>query len=322
MAQYIKKVAVTPVRGNGFIVDSFNTNDNKSLNAPSIAAVEQRADNNLLFMGNIGAITTGNQKAWEYTPAEGNTKYAGFAPVSGFMISGGGKGILKSPLITCYGDDIPSFCGINADTPFSVSFIFASTSVPSGQTPTPNTLGKIENVTFNTMGSASKVYNFDNKFKVSVARLFQGGYFWLNVECPNDDYGFHIMYIKLELGTTCTPINPISRDIGANSLIENLFKVYELTDDDHTIAAQSRYTGYIRADVVNGYTPIGILSARSQASIPTGACLQDFHISYHSSGYPRVEYSYFNQSQYNSTTITPKFRVLYIKGNFTVQTPS
>lgn len=319
MAQYIKKVAVTPVRGNGFIVDSFNTNDNKNLNAPSIAAVEQRADNNLLFMGNIGAITTGNQKAWEYTPAEGNTKYAGFAPVSGFMISGGGKGILKSPLITCYGDEIPSFCGIGNDTPFSVSFIFASTSVPSGQTPTPNTLGKIENVTFNNR--LTKTFNFNNKLKISVARLFQGGYFWLNVECPDDDYGYHIMYIKLELGTTCTPINPISRDIGANSLLENLFKVYEFTDDDHTVAAQSTYTGYIRIDI-DGYTPIGILSARSQASAPTGVCLQQFFISYHSSGYPRVQYSYFNQNQSSSSTITPIFRVLYIKGNFTVQTPS
>lgn len=38
--KYLKKVSTTPVRGNGFIIDSFNSTDNKHFNAPSINAVE------------------------------------------------------------------------------------------------------------------------------------------------------------------------------------------------------------------------------------------------------------------------------------------
>lgn len=50
---FAKKVSDTNVKGYGNIIDSFNTGDDRTTNAPSIAAVEKRTDNNLLINGEL-----------------------------------------------------------------------------------------------------------------------------------------------------------------------------------------------------------------------------------------------------------------------------
>ena len=144
MTQYIKKVGVTPVRGNGFIVDSFHTNDNKKFNAPSIGAVEDRADKNLLFASSFTAFATSGYKVNGWSIEE-NGHYTGdtpaaFLPITGLMIPVGYSGTLTSPRFM----PTNSYRSVYGDRSFSLTILFRVGVMPD-MTSDP-IVGKIENI--------------------------------------------------------------------------------------------------------------------------------------------------------------------------------
>lgn len=62
--QMMKKIATTPVRGNGFIVNSQATTDNPDVNAPSLTQLN-KGDNNLLFGSDF--TQAGASRVWDIT---------------------------------------------------------------------------------------------------------------------------------------------------------------------------------------------------------------------------------------------------------------
>lgn len=326
MAQYIKKVGETPVRGNGFIIDSFHTNDNKALNAPSLNAVDERTDNNLLYMGYLGAVKSIGSSGlsaggWTFTKDAGITAYAGFSPVNGFMAGGGVKGTLVAPFISSVSAEVSEFLGYSSSANFSLSFLFKSYQSPVGED-VPLTLGKIENVTY--LNRETKVFNYDDKLKISISTLCEGGCCRIYVECPDSDYGFAIPYIKLEYGATATKMHYANPLIGVQDDIEqrvekglsSYFLVKEYTFDAATVSADSQYTTSKNIDTdadVSGYTPIGIIGFDSGAS---SVSLVKSKILYLSSHY-KASMSVYNAGA-SSATATIYIRVLYVKGDFTI----
>lgn len=323
MAQYIKKVGETPVRGNGFIIDSFHTNDNKALNAPSLNAVEGRTDNNLLYMGYLGAIKSNGASAggWTFAKDAGITAYAGFTPVNGFMASGGVKGVLVAPLISSVSSEVSEFLGYSSSANFSLSFLFKSFANPVGEE-VPLTLGKIENVTY--LNRETKVFNYNDILKISILTLCEGGYCRIRVECPDSDYGFAIPYIKLEYGATATKMHYANPLIGVQDDIEqrvekglsSYFLVKEFTLEAASVSAGSQYTTtkvIDASDDVSGYTPIGIIGFDSGAGAVSLVKSKILYLT----GHYRASMTVFNGGA-SSATATIYIRVLYVKGDFTI----
>ena len=209
MGKYIKKVGVTPVRGNGFIIDSFHTNDNKMFNAPSLGAVEDRTDNNILFNGALVNFRSGgyNVNGWKVVKA---TTYVGseavFSPMSGLIVPGGYRGTLYSP----------SYCAIDSSdfdftSPYSMSFLIGA----FGSSDT--VLGKIENIIETGMQPTfSEV--LDERLKVTMDTFRSGGTLSLRIENLTEDT-LLILAVKLEKGPTCTDIKMVGKEYGVQSYV-------------------------------------------------------------------------------------------------------
>lgn len=211
MAQFIKKVGTTPVRGNGFIIDSFNTNDNKQFNAPSLNAVEERTDNNLLLCGSFVNVTMSASKAngWE-VEKNPSSSYSGspaqFLPVAGLWLPAGYAGIIKSPYFSDF-----SGSAVDIDHPFSATILYG---VSSGLNDVQ--VAKIENI----MSGVPVDVTLDDKLRVVIPTLRSGGRFWVYVyNLTNAD--IFIQGIKLEKGATCTDFQLIGKDYGIVGMIED-----------------------------------------------------------------------------------------------------
>ena len=306
MAQYIKKVGVTPTRGNGFIINSFNTNDNHEFNAPSMEAVESRTDNNILFMGKLGAITKasvgGKICGWSISPSSKGS----FAPVNGLMIFQDSITV-TAPLVASYPNDIEKKLGFSNDTLFSFSFYFASIGSQIGQE-IPLTLGKIE--AFNYNNRAEKVFNYNNIFEISIFTVTEGGYFRFTITILNSDYSLCFPCFKLEVGATCTPISAFSRDTGIQGAIDNtienafMLKRYRKQNISvPTIGASGDF------DVVqDGYTAIAIAGFDASAFTVFRECRLRFNGE-------KVDF-FLNNTSSSSATATIIVDVLYIKNEY------
>ena len=209
MSGYIKKVGTTPIRGNGFIIDSFHTNDNKEFNAPSLRAVEDRNDNNLLLCGLFVNATMAGSKAngWSIEPSSSYTgSPAGFQPVAGLWLPARYEGIIKSPYFSDFaGNDVDN------DDPFSVTILYGSNSGLSNVQ-----VAKLENITSGIQADVT----LDGKLKIVIPTLKSGGRFWVYVfNLTNSD--MFIQGIKLERGTTCTDFKLIGKEYGIAGMIED-----------------------------------------------------------------------------------------------------
>ena len=209
MGKYIKKVGVTPVRGNGFIINSFHTNDNKMFNAPSLGAVEDRTDNNILFNGALINARSGGFKVngWYVVKA---TTYVGaeavFSPLSGLIVPGGYKGTLYSP----------NYCAADSSdfdftSPYSMSFLIGA----FGSNDT--VLGKIENI-LDTGVQPTVSTVLDERLKVTMDTFRSGGRLSIRIENVSEDT-LLIKAIKLEKGPTCTEIKMVGKEYGVQSYV-------------------------------------------------------------------------------------------------------
>lgn len=212
MAQYIKKVGTTPVRGNGFIVDSFNTNDNKQFNAPSLNAVMERTDNNLLLCGAFSSFGSSGTKVNGWRTVTG-TGYVGspamFIPVAGLMIPAGWNGAIWSPFMCAF--DMSDF---DMTAPYSLSIMYNTQSGVSGAK-----IGKIENIVESSVHPLKEV-TLDDTLRIVVGTLYNGGRFIFYVTNLTNTSIF-INAIKFEKGATCTPIEMIGKDYGISGALDD-----------------------------------------------------------------------------------------------------
>lgn len=219
MGKYIKKVGVTPVRGNGFIINSFHTNDNKMFNAPSLGAVEDRTDNNLLFNGALINFRTGGFKVngWNVVKA---TSYVGseavFSPLSGLIVPGGYQGTLVSPNY-CASDS----SDFDFTSPYSLSFLIGD--LGSSDT----VVGKIENI-LDTGVQPTIDTVLDERLKVSMDTFRSGGRLSIRIQNVTEDT-LLIMAVKLEKGPTCTDIKMVGKEYGVQSYV--IDKISDLKTD-------------------------------------------------------------------------------------------
>lgn len=212
MATYIKKIATTPVRGNGFIIDSFNTTDNKSLNAPSLAAVEKRADNNLLYGGNLTSSfikkvgNVSNAQGWNVTKTS-NTGAFYFAETIGYNFLPGFVGYLSSPNFLAK-NGIAGTSEIGEELKFSLTVIYAVGSATSGAQFKTATL---ENLSLDPSAWPTEPFIDESGVTVSLNSLHHNVYLKISVAGSSN---INIKYIKLERGTTATPVTWVSKDPG------------------------------------------------------------------------------------------------------------
>lgn len=210
MGQYIKKVGTTPVRGNGFIVDSFNTTDDKRFNAPSLGAVERRNDNNLLFGGNLtSSFINPNNKAsnavgWTVTKTSNAGGYY-FAETIGYNFLPGFIGYLASPNFLAK-NGIAGTSAIGADIKCSLTVAYTIGTASSG---TDFQTAKLENISLYPGPWPTESFINESGVTVSLVSLHHNVYLKISVTGSSN---INIKYVKLERGSTATPISWIGSD--------------------------------------------------------------------------------------------------------------
>lgn len=275
MAQYIKKVGVTPTRANGFIIDSFNTGDDPHYNAPSIYAVQQklngiasefsamndeielRADNNLLFAGDFRALSQGGSNVnngWTLTRNSG-TGNMSWASVVGIVIGANTSITVRSPMYTAQDSTF-------AVHPISVSVLYRQMS---GSGTLVDKIARWQNIQPPYTIGQIPTYVESGVINMKITQVY-GGYFALRVTTEN--YMVSVKAIKVEYGATCTDIATAGRDAGivyALSQLKNstapldYIVTQSFATPSATIGAGARAT--VQGEVTKtGYNPIGIIS--------------------------------------------------------------
>ena len=247
MGQYIKKVGVTPVRGNGFIVNSFATSDNKQFNAPSLDAVLGRTDNNLL---ENGLICEGNA-GWKISAGSASTGSGYFAGPYGANFTPGFLGNLASTEFSSGAGQVEQ-----DGQKFSVTIAYAIyQGSPAGN---PISYAYLDDITFkqNLDNSPRLVDEQGIEIKLSAQLLNK-----LNINIKNTgSKSVQIMAVKLERGSVHTPIVWFSKDTGASALYKNLEGMFKIKTFNFTGLSISAVGQSITEDItVNGYIPVGVI---------------------------------------------------------------
>lgn len=211
MSQYIKKVGVTPIRGDGYIIGSFNTEDNQDRNAPSINAVAQRADNNLVFSSGFVAFKKSGLSAYGWTIAQGRD-YSGdpaiFEAQKGLYVPSAYNGTVTSPRF------MPDNVGVYEDNVFSLTVRYRLGANPNLSEDALE--GVLESI---SMAEDHKTATFSSALKVTVYGVESSGALKMFIENISND-PIYIDSIKYELGGTATAFEPIGKDNGVNDAIE------------------------------------------------------------------------------------------------------
>lgn len=230
MATYIKKIATTPTRGNGFIVDSFNTTDNPSYNAPSLRAVEERNDNNLLYGGNLTSSfikkvgNVSNAQGWNVTKTS-NTGSFYFAETIGYNFLPGFVGYLSSPNFLAK-NGIAGTSEIGEELKFSLTVLYTVGSASSG---TDFKTAKLENISLYPGPWPTEPFIDESGVTVSLSSLHHNVYIKISVTGSSN---INIKYIKLERGTTATPVSWVSKDPGIMQASLNAARVALLSSEN------------------------------------------------------------------------------------------
>lgn len=249
---WMKKISTTPVRGNGFIVDSQATNDNKETNAPSLNQL-YKFDNNLLFNSNFTESGNGGGLGWSYSGI------ASVSPVNGMMITPSAKGSIYSPY---YKDPIvgasSSPYGFKTDV-LTLTVIFK--------------VGSGDPITFkNTLESSSSSFNIyeDDNGDLIKATIDAGGRLKIDISGSNNGgvtNTYFIGAIKLERGTGSAVMRE-AKDIGiADAIYRSIADKFKVITGTITLPSSSDDSDVFAGVYVNypaGYTKANtfVLSAK------------------------------------------------------------
>lgn len=211
---FAKKVSATEVSGRGEIIDSFNTGDDKHTNAPSLQAVIDRTDNNLLFNSEFVAKTRGSG-------ITDNTKGVGWVhPTSLFQFGDNGLKIMSGLSLSNVKLTSPYWYGSNVDSPASVGFDYVTLSVAyrAGTSGAWTQVSKTFNCT--TMTPATATLFTLNGCTVTANIFASGRVEFTFSNNPSSD--FYIGLIKLERGTSRTDYSPSLHDKNSIQAAEDL----------------------------------------------------------------------------------------------------
>ena len=209
MTKYIKKVSTTPVRGNGYIIDSFNTTDPKAVNAPSLRAVMDRYDNNILINSDFRYATIGND-------GSGNPK------ILGWRFSKYDHVIINNTNGITFKDDVtaparPSLYSFYWVPPLDIIKDYYTVSLAISFDG-----GAIETKTF----TFTKAQALDSDYSLTLKEWEDDGTTYQALLYPNyngtgsfritfnitPNKTLSIYWIKLEEGSTATPLNVDYKD--------------------------------------------------------------------------------------------------------------
>lgn len=317
MSQYIKKVGVTPVRGDGYIIDSFYTTDDKERNAPSLNAVEKRADNNLLFSSVFSNFTDAGYEinGWKI---EASSEYSGSMPaaflaVTGLYIPEYYKGKLTSPHFMT---NNPAK-SLDYNKSYSLTVIYRTGANPDMlEDPV---VGKLENITNDPEGVHGAI--FDETLKVEVDFTAVSGRLVFKLENLTSSI-IHIQAIKYEQGAIATEYNLIGKDQGIVDSINSI--VSRRTGGTTSIAVQSFATpsttiypgtvAYIKGIVPKeGYTPRGVLAVKQVVSGSDYLDVLSWYVGIDSEDNQRKVFVWFRNSTAVDIAIQLQVTVLYVK---------
>ena len=273
MAQWIKKVGTTPVRGNGFIIDSFATNDNKKFNAPSLEAVLDRTDNNLLFGGLICEDNTG----WKISAGGASTGAGYFAGPYGANFTPGFTGSLQSSPFS--GSVVQEE---QEDIPISITIAYAIyQGNPAGN---PISYAYLDNLTFGQLldGTPRMIDSEGIEVKLGVYLKYN-----LNINIKNAGVkSLQIMAVKVERGSVHTPISWISKDVGSQYLHSISQKMFKVKTFNFTGLSVAGIGSSITEDVeVTNYHPVGVIGYSASAGISVRECRVSTNIASYSKVY-------------------------------------
>jgi hypothetical protein len=108
------------------------------------------------------------------------------------------------------------------DAVYSISVIFDDRET--------ETIGKLENLTEAVHPVADET--FDNKLRVRLSSFYNGGVLSLEIWNVSNSYVF-IKSIKLEKGSSCTPIKTVGKEYGINGMIAS-YIMNNVTDKFYT----------------------------------------------------------------------------------------
>lgn len=209
--RYIKKVAVTPtVDEGGKIIDSFGTNDNHAKNAPSLKAVEERTDNNLLFNGWFANGQNG-VKGWSVNPSQGSAGQFGFS-YKGLSLTTGFVGSIVSP----------SFCPVSPLSDYENNGY--SVTVKYRLSNSDEILTAVSEGIFDLIDNDITIVGNGDLLVKLVGPVQQSGRFVLQVTAYTNLF---IIGVKLEKGAKASNFNPYGKDAGINELIGDLSDTVE-----------------------------------------------------------------------------------------------
>lgn len=307
--RYIKKVAVTPtVDEGGKIIDSFGTNDNHAKNAPSLKAVEERTDNNLLFNGWFANGQNG-VKGWSVNPSQGSAGQFGFS-YKGLSLTTGFVGSLVSP----------SFCPVSPLSDYENNGY--SVTVKYRLSNSEEILTAVSEGIFDLSDNDITIVGNGNLLVKLVGPVQQSGRFVLQVTAYTNVF---IIGVKLEKGAKASNFNPYGKDAGINELIGDLSDTVEELSEKTTDAIIVRAFATPGFQVapnswqpvkgtydVSGYEPVAVVGVRLLPDNVT-ALIREFYVSRDSSdNKKKANISVYNPTQ-STITVQLNVQVMYKK---------
>ena len=310
MSQWLQKTGTTPVRGNGFIVDGFATNDNKHFNAPSIGAVEDRTDNNLIFgaifsdVDRAGAHDDPSVCGWTIEGSDIDQFMKGY----GMILNGQGTHTIKSPRFT--GEYEANF---ETEPAFSLSLCINQLDYDTGEAERDPFVAKLENLTYPYNPLSLPVYTDPRGyFTIKVKSIIDG---YLEIEFINtSDHDFSIYWIKFELGSASTAPAYFNKDASTRDAILKAVNEFYVVEKK-TVNLASALPPYAGAEMggsldvgLADYTAIGVVGY----NLPEAVSLRTGYIQHYANANDTLIYTITNLTS-SAKTNTFDVYVMYKK---------
>lgn len=307
--RYIKKIEVTPtVDEGGKIIDSFGTNDNHAKNAPSLKAVEERTDNNLLFNGWFANGQNG-VTGWTVERDPGSASAYAFGYL-GFSITTGFVGTLISPSFSPI-----SKLGGYYNGSYSVTIKYRISGSDEIKTAVAEGI-------FDVLDNDVEIVNDGDLLVRLIGPVQQSCKFRLQISAYNNIF---IIGVKLEKNPKASDFNPYGKDAGINELIGDLSDTVEELSERTTDAIIVRAFATPGFQVapnswqpvkgifdVSGYEPVAVVGVRLLPDNVT-ALIREFYVSRDSSdNKKKANISVYNPTQ-STITVQLNVQVMYKK---------
>lgn len=205
--RYIKKIESIPLVDGGNVINSFATNDNPKTNAPSIQAVIDRTDNNLLFNGNL----RNNTKAGWVVSKSSGAGYISDAGPYGYVIGNGTTGGIVTPYYS------PVDSSIVNDPELSNILFSITVEYKIGSNSTSNPVRKAYCNGIKVNDTSVTVVD-DSGFVLTLGTLLYGGRVSFSFNNASGDMVW-LLGFKVEFGSKATDFDKYGKDAAVSYLL-------------------------------------------------------------------------------------------------------